>query len=161
MRVFIWSAAFGAIAGTAFAGSIDTITTTQTSRSIVTVTCPGCGAVESQTSKQAPVAELKPGTSRIEVREVDGEMKAFRTEAWMGGSPVVVVSKATADDIRAAGLPTGDPADKNTAENHETPPDMIDATTTTSAVKADLGATADGPAPKPAFDPSSLELRLN
>jgi hypothetical protein len=76
--------------------SIDVITTNDASPSIDFIHCTDCAPLK---SKKAAVPEvvLKPGTQKVEVKQVDGELKVFRTEAWLGGSPVTYVSKVGTD----------------------------------------------------------------
>ena len=83
-------------------------------------------------------------------REVGGVKKVFRTEAWFGGSPVVVVSKAPE---QASGSLTTDTAAEPTIE--------IDPNATTS-VNADMTGNAQPRAKKAEaglFDPNGIELR--
>jgi hypothetical protein len=76
--------------------SIDRIKTGDTGRSITTIHCPACAPLKSRKAALQAVM-LKPGTQKVEIREVNGELKVFRTEAWLGGSPVTYVSKASTD----------------------------------------------------------------
>lgn len=153
------------------AGSIDAITTSdKDATSIEKISCSGC--VTRAMKKAEPVVELAPGTQKIEIREVDGVKKIYRTEAWLGGSPVVYVSKAFPDDSSIAvadeqPVKTDDvaAAPDVTIDRPAVPveADMIDEKATTSAVTADTGAEIKVEvAPKAiAFDPGKLELRLN
>jgi hypothetical protein len=124
-----------------------------------------------------PELVLKSGTQRIEVKTVNGVLKVFRTEAWMGGSPVTYVSKASTD------LTEKQIADAKPLTDEKTPPAAIDKDSA-QTVNADMGAeatitidkdttastTADmsggqAPADKPktaqVFDPQKFQLRLN
>ena len=170
MRVNILVLALLSSAFSAQASSIDVVTTgTDEPRSIEKISCPACVAKPKKVVQS--VVELTPGTQRIEIREVDGVKKIYRTEAWLGGSPVVMVSKALPDE--APVLADLEPVDgENTAAAPATitepsvvsaEANIIDDTSTTAAVTADVGATVKADvAPKAqAFDPSSLELRLN
>lgn len=166
MRLDILILALLSSAGVAHAGSIEAIRTGQDPiRSIEKIDCPSC--VRAEKKKQAVVAiELAPGTQKIEVREVDGVKKVYRTEAWLGGSPATYVSKALPDEQPA--VAEAQPESSDTVANapvvSEQPPiaaDMIDEKSTTSAVTADTGAEAKVEPKKAAFDPAQLELRLN
>jgi hypothetical protein len=167
MRTILPALVLAAMAASTQAASIETIATGKDSaRSIERIRCDSCS--KAAPKKVQAVVELAPGTQKVEIRDVDGVKKVYRTEAWLGGSPVVVVSKmippedkATAEaegpatsDVAAApadSLPGDQPVDKT----------MIDEKATTSAVTADLGAEAKVAPKTPAFDPSKLELRVN
>jgi hypothetical protein len=139
------------------ASSIDVVSSDSTARSIERVACPDCKPPKAKKAA-TPDIVLKPGTQKVELREVNGELKVFRTEAWLGGSPVTYVSKASTEQI-----------DKRSAENAPTDtqkdaPVVIDTHTTTSAVNADLSGDsvpAEQPKQVQNFDPQSLQLRLN
>jgi hypothetical protein len=162
MRIAYLTSFLLAGVATAHAGAIDTITTGGEPDSIQAVTCKGCPPLKDSIKAKQAALELKPGTQRIEYKKVHGEMKAYRTEAWFGGSPVVFVNKAS--DF----LPEGSDVaavikvqDQGTASLN--PPNVIDTTTTTSAVSADLDGDANPAALKPVaakFDPAAMQLRL-
>ena len=94
------------MAGSAMASSIDVVGAKAVSAnsSIMTmrcVTCPPLQVVEAK--KEYIVPTLASGTlEQSQIRDVDGERKLFRTEGWMGGSPVVFVTKAPALSVAAA-----------------------------------------------------------
>jgi hypothetical protein len=151
-------ALFFMTAAAAHAGSIDAIVSDDTERSIEHLTCAECGAVKKRKAEK-PAIVLEPGTQKIELREVDGELKVFRTEAWLGGSPVTYVSKATAEVIGEENAK----ADKPFVPDAEPRQALIDKDATTSAVTAGMGGkpSETAVAPKAAFDPQDLQLRLN
>jgi hypothetical protein len=168
MRLNILVLALLSSAVTAQAGSIDVVTTGKgVPRSIEKINCRSCVATRKKVAQ--PAIELMPGTQKIEIRMVDGVKKVYRTEAWLGGSPVVMVSKALPDEAPA--VVEGGPVDAETvvsapatiSEQPSAAADMIDEKSTTAAVTADMGAEVKvDVAPKAqAFDPSKLELRLN
>jgi hypothetical protein len=170
MRLNILVLALLFSAASAEAGSIDVITTgTDAPRSIEKISCPTC--VARPKKEVQSVVELAPGTQKIEVRDVDGVKKVYRTESWLGGSPVVFVSKALPDDATAIADAQADATDDVAAApvtEAEKPAvsaeaDMIDEKATTAAVAADMGAAVKAEvAPKvEAFDPSKLEFRVN
>jgi hypothetical protein len=170
MRLNILVIALLSSATMAQAGSIDVITTGKdASRSIEKISCPSC--VKKPKKVDLSVVELTPGTQKIEIREVAGVKKIYRTESWLGGSPVVMVSKALPDDAPVVAEATPDDANKVAAAPaavSEQPAvsaeaNMIDEKSTTAAVTGDMGAAVKAEvAPKAAiFDPSKLELRLN
>ncbi len=144
MRILLPTFALALLAGPALAGSIEPVTGATAADSISTITCEACPAL-----KPKPVAEtyhvdaIAPGTQKVEIREENGERKLFRTEAWMGGSPVLFVSKAPAETVDTA--------------------QAIDTSTQTSAVGmgAAHAATAAGMTASREFDPGKFELRLN
>lgn len=168
MRLRIMVLALMSTAVAAQAGSINVVTTGKDApRSIEKISCPTC--VRKPKKEVQSIVELAPGTQKIEIRDIGGVKKVFRTESWLGGSPVVFVSKALPDSapVIADGQPSE--AESIAAAPATTPDrpaasaeaDMIDEKSTTAAVTADMGAKAKAD-PKPAsFDPSRLELRLN
>jgi hypothetical protein len=88
--------AFVLAASTAQAQSLVPLTTKThaSSSSMVTKLCDRCPApvvkAEKEGSYKVPV--LKDGVQSVAIVEIDGKKKIVRTEAWMGGSPVVYVS---------------------------------------------------------------------
>lgn len=114
----------------ASAASLEYVRTPPASTPSVTVlTCTVCPALKPDVREVTYVVpDLAPGTDRIEVRDINGEMKLVRAEAWLGGSPVTFVSKASDEDIRIA---LGQPA---------TPPLVMQAT---AAGEAGGGASAE------------------
>lgn len=97
MRSLVLLVTLMALPGTAFAGSfakagdigID-------AGSIQTIGAPA------PKPAAAPVdPSLGPGHELIRIAEVDGKQRIFRTEAWLGGSPVTYVTAATSADIAA------------------------------------------------------------
>lgn len=157
MRVMMLAGSMllGAAAAQA-ASSIDEVQTNDTERSIERIVCEACGPVDSKLTEEEPEITLRPGEQKIEVREVDGVKKIFRTEAWFGGSPVVVVSKAPdqASDAQTAGTAADSAEPVATVE--------IDPNATTSVTASMTG----DPLPKTEkaeikkLDTSNLELRL-
>ena len=170
MRVNILVIALLSSAATAQAGSIDAIKTGKDApRSIEKISCPSC-AKKPKKAEQS-VVELAPGTQKIEIREIAGVRKIYRTEAWLGGSPVVMVSKALPDGAPVVADAQPDDAEKllsAPAAISEQPPvtaeaDMIDEKSTTAAVTADMGAKVKAEVAPQAdtFDAKKLEFRLN
>ncbi|KPH10095.1 hypothetical protein FHX14_004677 [Rhizobium sp. BK619] len=106
MRQIFLGAAVLLMAGSAMASSIEVIgkTAAPADGSIVTESCAACPPLQAELiKKDYTVPELKPGVLQAsEVRDVGGEKKIYRTEGWMGGSPVVFVSKATPEAMIAA-----------------------------------------------------------
>lgn len=152
MRILLPTIAFMLLAAPALAGSIQPVAGSSSGDSISVIRCTDCPALK-QKIKAATyhVDAIAPGTQKIEIREQDGERRIFRTEAWMGGSPVLFVSKAPAETVAAAD------ADK--------PVDAVevDAASQTSALNADAGQQAEAAtmAASREFDPEMFELRLN
>ena len=157
MRHLVLTAAVLVLAGPALASSIEVVGSAPAKgTSIIPVSCSHCPALKPVEDKYAyKVPTIAPGTQAAEIVEVDGEAKLRRTEAWLGGSPVVFVSKAegwTTDGSRIAAAAVG-------------PADGIDVTATTAAVPAGVeGATGTaqlaGAAPTKPLDVTSFELRL-
>jgi hypothetical protein len=86
--------AFVLFAGTAQAQSVlpfpgDTQGTTPSMLSLTCETCPPLKAADDSNYK---VPVLKGGVQSVSLMEIDGKKKIVRTDAWMGGSPVVHIS---------------------------------------------------------------------
>lgn len=164
-------------AGAAQAGSIEPFAATPSTRtSIVEVGCPSCARAAAMKAAEDTEIKLAPGEQIIEVRNIGGEMMIYRTENWLGGSPVTMVRKATELDLISLGVTA--PKDTLTAETDKAGEDAaqplvtaevpgepalfvpviantapgIDKETKTSA----LGEMAAAP-----LDTSKFELRLN
>lgn len=152
MRILLPTFAFALLATPAFAGSIEPAAGTATAGSIKTISCPTCPPLKPKFKASTyHVDAIAPGTQKVEIREVNGERKIFRTEAWMGGSPILFVSKAPAETVEAA------EAEKPAGEN------AVDTNAQTGAL--DSGAAGQAATASMAtsqeFDPSKFELRLN
>ena len=153
MRQFILGAAVALLAGSAMASSIDVVAPSapEGNGSILKETCTSCPPLAvAERKKDYTVPTLSPGSLQAsELRDVDGQKKLYRTEGWMGGSPVVFVSKATPEAMLAA-APSAQPADG------------IDMSATTAAViGGDAKPVAAGMAEQPAaLNVSEFELRF-
>jgi hypothetical protein len=144
MRPIILTAALVLAGSSAMASSIVPVENKPDDKggSIISESCDHCPAPKVVAArKDYVVPELTPGTQTTEIRDINGEKKVVRTEAWMGGSPVVFISKATPEALAAAGEPT----------------DGVDPTAT-AAVTSDTGAAPATPAP---LNLSDFKLRLN
>ncbi|MFT4004026.1 MAG: plant virulence effector HPE1-like domain-containing protein [Rhizobium sp.] len=109
MRSFFLTLACVLAGGSAMASSIQPVDGTMIGGkgSIVDKSCTNCPPLKPKLAeKEYTVPTLTPGTQSIVVRSIDGEKKVVRTEAWMGGSPVMFVSKPTPEALSAAGEPT-------------------------------------------------------
>ncbi|AKI01522.1 hypothetical protein IMCC20628_02827 [Hoeflea sp. IMCC20628] len=164
-------------AGAANAGSIEQFTATTSSRtSIVEFGCPSCARKAAAKAVEEATIKLEPGEQIIEVRDVAGEKMIYRTENWLGGSPVTMVRKATELDLIALGVPA--PETKQTAEADSAvteasePPVTAKSTSepllfepvianTAPGIDKDTKTSALGNPTAEPFDPSKLELRLN
>ncbi|ABC89698.1 hypothetical conserved protein [Rhizobium etli CFN 42] len=153
MRQIFLGAAILLMAGSAMASSIEVIgkTAVRAEGSIVTESCTSCPPLQAEQSRRDyTVPQLKPGLLQAsEVRDIGGERKIYRTEAWMGGSPVLFVSKATPEALAAA-------------EPSMPPSQGIDMDATTAAViGGDARPVAAGMAEPPAaLDVSEFKLRF-
>ncbi|MBY5622842.1 plant virulence effector HPE1-like domain-containing protein [Rhizobium leguminosarum] len=153
MRQIFLGAAILLMAGSAMASSIEVVGKTAPSAegSIVTESCAHCPPLQAElTKRDYTVPELKPGVLQAsEIRDVGGEKKIYRTEGWMGGSPVVFVSKATPEAMLAAAPSTP-------------PVDGIDMNATTAAViGGDAKPVAAGMTEQPAaLNVSEFKLRF-
>ena len=150
MRTLLPSLAFVLLAAPALAGSIEPVSGATTASSIETFSCSGCPPLKPKLKTSSyHVDAIAPGTQKVEIREVNGERKIFRTEAWMGGSPVLFVNKAPAETVAEAEKPAGANA--------------VDTGTQTGALDSGAAdqATTASMATSQEFDPSKFELRLN
>ena len=137
MRLLLPTLAAFLMAAPAFAGSI------------ATVSCSTCPALKPRPQSETyHVDAIAPGTQKIEIREENGQRKIYRTEAWMGGSPVTFVSTAPAEAAATADAAAGDRVDTQAHTG------ALD-TTVTEAVST-AAAT-----PSREFDPAGFALRLD
>lgn len=139
MRSFFLTLACVLAGSSAMASSIQTVDSKMHSgnSSILDKSCADCPPLKPQVvEKEYTVPTLTPGTQSVVIRSIDGEKKVVRTEAWMGGSPVMFVSKPTPEALAAAGVSS----------------DGIDATAKTAA----LPDVTTAPAP---LDLSTFQLR--
>ncbi|EJL54679.1 hypothetical protein PMI09_02422 [Rhizobium sp. CF122] len=154
MRQVFFAAIAVFAAGSACASSIEVVgkDTRTNGGSISQESCQSCPPLESvERKKDYTVPTLTPGSLQSsEIRDVNGEKKLYRTEGWMGGSPVVFVTKAPAVSMTAATQPS----------------DNIDRASTTAAViggdvKPIAAGMADAPKEQTApLDVSKFELRF-
>ena len=147
MRQIFFGAAILLTAGSAMASSIEVVgpSASKDAGSIVTESCAECPplAIEAR-KKDYKVPELQPGAFQsMEIRDVGGEKKIFRTEGWMGGSPIVFVSRATPESMLASTPPA-------------LPADGIDTGATAAVVPGDAKPVAEQSAP---LDVSTFKLR--
>lgn len=177
MRMILMTGMMSMLASAASAeSSIDVITKDDAPHSIDFIKCTHCAPLKSKKA-DVPNITLKSGTQRIELKTVNGVLKVFRTEAWMGGSPVTYVSKASTDLMdrqTAEAVPAAEQEiqplaiDKDTARtaSAETGAEAtvtIDKDTTSSTTADMSGDPAPAAEPKTAqaFDPQTFQLRLN
>lgn len=155
MRTLLPTFALALLAAPAFAGSIETMPAATSSGSISTVRCEECPALKPKAkASNYHVDAIAPGTQKIEIREENGERKIFRTEAWMGGSPVLFVNKAPAETVQAAEAEK--PLDENAVA------ETVDTSAKTSALGTDAAqeTTTAAVATSREFDPAKFELRV-
>ncbi|MGQ3212794.1 plant virulence effector HPE1-like domain-containing protein [Shinella sp.] len=158
MRTLLPAFAFVLLAAPAFAGSIEpVVSATSAGTSVETITCSDCPPLKPKRALSTyHVDAIEPGTQKVEIREADGERKIFRTEAWMGGSPVLFVSKAPVEALQAAEV-------EKTLDENAAVTQTVDASAKTSAVDetaAHEAATATMTSSRE-FDPSKFALRVN
>jgi hypothetical protein len=173
MRLFLTTAvsgvvsAFVLVGGNASASSITAIGGTQSSSpSIVVKHCNDCGGAVAETQSSYTVPLLERGTQRTEIVEIGGVKKLARTEAWLGGSPVVYVSKVptwmTNDKLTAKLHVDDNKSTESGIANSVEHGDGVDIDAKTSAVEQSpaLEAVAVDRAPKP-LPLESFDLRLS
>jgi len=176
LRVMI-AAILCAGAGAASAGSIEPFkATTSTRTSIVEVGCPSCARDAREKAAEEAQIKLAPGEQIVEVRNVDGEVMIYRTENWLGGSPVTMVRRASELDLIALGVAV--PEDKLTAEadtpagSQAEPPVTVETASepplfepvianTAPGIDKDTKTSALGEKTVEPLDTSTFELRLN
>ncbi len=145
MRFLLTSALILASAP-ALASSITPLSSHGERGSVITKSCTGCpppASKEEQSRYRVPV--LETGPQKTEIVEIDGEKKIVRTDAWLGGSPVVHVSKMQDWMIQGGGT---------SALAGTTGEDGIDHDATVGAVEAGMTASADD------LDLDAFTLRL-
>ncbi len=168
---FVLATALVFASGPAFASSITVINSAhQSGVSIVTKSCASCPVAAAPKSKEAAytVPDLPAGTQKTEIIEINGEKKLARTEAWLGGSPVIYVSKLPdwlAEEKAIAELhPTTNGSTETQIAAAEASSDGIDTDAMTSAVKtigkAEVEMTEASLAPRP-LALEAFELRTN
>jgi hypothetical protein len=174
MRALLFTLASLAAAGTASASSIETIASGQDANSSISqITCAQCPPPVVKKKTGYIVPEIAPGTERVELKEINGEMKLMRTEAWLGGSPVVFISKASEADVKAAQakmapaehLAKATTEDALPAEAEATATlSIIDSTAKTSAVStasmAGMAAVTPQDSQSQEVDLENFQLRL-
>ncbi|RWX77174.1 hypothetical protein EPK99_16125 [Neorhizobium lilium] len=134
--------AFAAASGSAFSASITTLSGTPANvPSIIQQHCTDCPAPTPKVDRSTyHVPSLASGTQTTEIRDIKGEKKIVRTEAWLGGSPVIYISKLPdweKDDTALAGVrPPAGRLDEKSLDKVASPADGIDLNATTSAVDA-------------------------
>jgi len=127
------------IAAPAAASSIENVVSGSSENgSIVAIDCRECPPLKPKHERDSyKVPVLEAGSQKVELIEQGGERKLLRTDVWMGGSPVLFVSKAPIWDAAPSGAMVAVASD-------------IDHSATTAALS---------PVTEPDF--SSFELRLN
>jgi len=163
MRCLLIIAALFLAAGTAAASSIENVASgAAVNSSVATIPCTQCPPLQPKRSSSYVVPALELGTDRVELKEIDGEIKSVRTEAWLGGSPVVFVTKASDEAIKAAAMKSDPVALAHTPAAPLSP--AVDETTKTSALGVSgvepVGASMAGTTSRK-FDPSGFALRID
>lgn len=164
-------------AGAANAGSIEPFAATASTRtSIVEIGCPACARAAAEKAIEEAQIKLAPGEQIIEAREVGGQMMIYRTENWLGGSPVTMVRKASEADLIALGVAAPEPNQTAVAGTPATAdgkqpassdvlsgPALFEPVIANTAPGIDLKTktSALGGEPAKPFDASKYELRLN
>lgn len=62
-------------------------------KSVVNMTCETCPPLKTTDDSGYKVPVLRGTMQSVSLMEIDGQKKIVRTEAWMGGSPVVYINK--------------------------------------------------------------------
>ncbi|MGF6172551.1 plant virulence effector HPE1-like domain-containing protein [Ensifer sp. 4252] len=150
MRLLLITTAVALAAGSAWASSIEAVVSGDAvNSSVASVSCAQCPPLQIKKKVTYVVPEIENGSEKVELKQINGEMKLVRTEAWLGGSPVVFVSKPSEDILKAAASGT-EQVDMATTAAVQT------ITQPEQAIAASMAAESSRQ-----FDPSALELRLN
>jgi hypothetical protein len=140
------------MAGSAMASSIDVIGSDAVSAnsSIINKVCTTCPPLQMlQAKRDYTVPTLADGAlQQSQIRDVNGEKKLYRTEGWMGGSPVVFVTKVPAPSMIATAPAV----------------DGVDSATTSAVIGSDVkpvvaAVAGQPPEQKPPLDVSSFKMR--
>ncbi|MCM2394930.1 hypothetical protein NBH19_02410 [Rhizobium sp. S95] len=156
MRNLVLTSILLAAAAPAYASSIEVVgPQAAKGNSIIVMSCADCPTPQEAPMKRSYVVpHVAQGTQAAEIVEVNGEKKLKRTEAWMGGSPVVFMSTAEGWTTDGSVIAAAGPQE-----------DGIDAQATTAALPVAAPAPAvsagmNGPSePKP-LDLTTFDLRL-
>ncbi|WP_426228891.1 plant virulence effector HPE1-like domain-containing protein [Pararhizobium sp. DWP3-4] len=167
MRALLFTFASLAAASTAGASSLENVISGEkVNSSISQLSCGQCPPLVVKKKTGYIVPDVAPGTERVELKTINGEMKLVRTEAWLGGSPVVFISKASDEDIRQAQANSAPSFDLAKAATGDAPPveaeakatvEIVDMAAKTSSL--DLASMA-GPAAVTPQDSRSQEVDL-
>jgi hypothetical protein len=161
MRMSIFTVALVLAGGSAMASSIEPIHGDRTGNgSILSLNCVQCPALKKNEKVQEySVPSLASGALETEMREVDGKPEMIRTDALLGGSPVVYISKTQTwfplDEAQSLAAKAKEPMPAND--------DGIDDSARTSAIDGSEPVTQAGVnfASQPArTDFSDFSLRL-
>lgn len=96
MRSLVLLAAVLCVPGPALAGSFTTIS----DRAVGADSIMSIGVPAPKAAAPAPkAATLAPGSEKIRLESSNGTTKIYRTEAWLGGSPVTYVTTGSEADL--------------------------------------------------------------
>lgn len=133
--------AFVLFAGTAQAQSVMPFpgNTQGTTPSMLSMTCETCPPIKTAEDSNYKVPELKGSIQSVSLMEIDGQKKIVRTNAWMGGSPVVHISKVpdwmNVDQIQAVIATTSGRYVQTEVQTASHQADLIDLESKTGAVE--------------------------
>lgn len=160
MRYIVSAAVLALTSHVAMASSIEVIDHDRTeNNSIVTIGCAACPPLKEKSERNAYVAPvLGPEVQKTEIRDVDGSKEMVRTEALLGGSPVVYISTAKTWLPQDTGTALAAAPD-TTTQTH----DGVDYSATTAAVTPPLQQTEPVRASVATAPPdfSNFSLRIN
>ncbi len=135
MRALMFTLTSLVAASTASASSLENVISGEhVNNSISQLSCGQCPPLMVKKKTSYIVPDVAPGTARVELKEINGEMKLVRTEAWLGGSPVVFVSKATDLDIKQAQAAEESAGDLAKAATADAQPAEAQATATLAII---------------------------
>ncbi len=163
------------LASSAHAGSVQEVKSLPRGMSAESITVIGCVQCPPPAPKKNAyvIPAIPPGQQKVELKMVHGEQKIFRTDAWIGGSPVTYISTPTKDELAALQGPkpnemakSGDGVDRSaktaavpSGVNHPIPATAASLAPVTAGMEGmDAATMVSEPAPKP-LDTSGFTLR--
>lgn len=160
MRYLVLTAAILSVGSPVLASSITQLAETGPRNSIVKHLCSTCGGRVAADKEDGvgvyKVPTLGTDVQRTEIRDINGQPKLVRTDAWLGGSPVTFISKmpdwlTTPQQKAEATLPVLSGPVNTARAVLPAAPDGVDTDATTAAVgeqpserAGDAATTPDG-----------------
>ncbi len=159
MRVALLGTVLALIGFPALAASVEDIKAFErVNDSVLEISCATCADSSSISKDAYTVPVLGKGVQRVELHETDDGPMAVRVEAWLGGSPVRLISRTQGQITTEMAKALEEAEEKRLAEEERLRnlPQEIDP-----AATAAVNAGEEPAAPVAAsFDPDALDLRI-